>query len=1363
MKRVVHGLLLMSIAVILTGLSLAPLLKALSASKTPGPSDFKNLRFEHLTPEEGLSAPTVRSIVQDQQGFMWFVTSDGLCRFDGYAFKTYRNNPRDPNSINTDNSLTLYVDRQGVLWVGTWSNGLNSFDRTTEQFAHYLHDPQNPFSLSHNRVNVIFEDTRGRFWIGTEGGGLNRFERTSGQFLHYQHNPSDSRSLSYDVVKTIVEDASGQLWIGTLGGGLNKLDPDSGQFTHYQHDPRNANSLIYDNVEAMACDAAGGLWIGTMAGLDYFVPATEKFTHYRRNPADPQSLSNDDVFAIYVDSSGVVWIATSGGGLNIFDPMAKKFTRVPFNSIDPYAFHGDHVSSICADRSGALWIATLSEGVNRLDRAAANFELYQTNPNTSGSVGQGAIWSILRDHSGILWVGSVGSGLNKFDPVTNRFKCYRNNPADSRSLSSDHVFAIVEDAAGALWIGTRAGLNRFDRKSDQFTRFIHDPDNSASLSENWVGGLHVDRKGRLWVGTLGKGLDLYDPAANGFRHYQADPSNPRSLSDNNPFAFAEDPSGLLWIGTVSGGLNQFDPETGLFTRYLHNLNDFNSLISNDVEHCYLDPAGVLWLATPEGLDKFDTRTETFTHYAREGVARKAIASVIGDLQGNLWLGMLSGGLVRFNPVNRSFKTYDRSDGLQSNDFLPRAAWRDVDGKLFFGGMDGINAFYPDLLRDNAYIPPVVITDFRIFNRSVLVGGKESPLQRAVNETDTITLLHRQSVFSFDFAALNYRAPKNNQYAYMLEGFDKDWNYVDSSRRFAAYTSLAPGRYTFRVKGSNNDSVWNEAGKSIRIVIIPPWWRTWWFYTLVIASALGIGLCIYRTKSHQIKSLQAAERKYREVFNATSDAMLIQDETCRVLDVNDRMCAMFGCNRETALGLPIGNISLGSPPYSQLEAEGHVRRAVQEGPQIFQWQSKRCNGDLFWTEVALHASEIAGEKRVIASVRDITERRHLEEQLIQAQKMESIGRLAGGVAHDFNNLLTAISGNVEMALLENDVSPDVEMCLKAIEKASVSAADLTKQLLAFSRKQIIEQKVIDLGELIVDMEKMLSRVIGEDITLKTFVQPEILMVKVDPGQMRQIIMNLAVNARDAMPDGGILTLETSSVFLDETYCQLHKYASPGEYVLLAVSDTGGGMSEEVKKNLFEPFFTTKSIGKGTGLGLATVYGAVKQNNGTIEVYSEPEKGACFKIYFPKASGEREMFSMGSDKKSIIGGTETILVVEDDSAVLSYSRKMLESLGYRVLTASNGEEALRVAQEHAGEIQLLITDVIMPGMNGRQIAEKLTKKYPGLMSLYCSGYTDNAIVHHGVLEPNLHFIGKPFSMPTLSRKIRSLLDGAEEPDQ
>ena len=398
--------------------------------------------------------------------------------------------------------------------------------------------------------------------------------------------------------------------------------------------------------------------------------------------------------------------------------------------------------------------------------------------------------------------------------------------------------------------------------------------------------------------------------------------------------------------------------------------------------------------------------------------------------------------------------------------------------------------------------------------------------------------------------------------------------------------------------------------------------------------------------------------------------------------------------------------------------------------------------------------------------DITERRRaqedkarLEDQLRQSQKMESIGRLAGGVAHDFNNLLTAIMGNTELALMTMDVTHPLHHNLSVVMKAAQSAGELTRQLLAFSRKQIIEPKTINLNELIEQMHKMLMRLIGEDVLLQYVPHPDLGLIKADKGQIEQIIVNLAVNARDAMPKGGSLIIETYPRTLDEAYAKQHHCMTPGEYIVLAVSDTGSGMSSEVKKHLFEPFFTTKPLGAGTGLGLAMVYGAVQQNGGSIEVYSEPGLGTTVKMFFPRVEGISLPEPEIKAATELRIGTETILLVEDDPCVREFTVGALKQLGYTVLPYENGEETLAAVEHDSQTIHLLLTDVILPGMNGRILAETLLRIRPEVKVLFASGYSDNIIIRHGVLEKGIHFIGKPFSVYALSRKVREVLDGVE----
>ncbi len=398
--------------------------------------------------------------------------------------------------------------------------------------------------------------------------------------------------------------------------------------------------------------------------------------------------------------------------------------------------------------------------------------------------------------------------------------------------------------------------------------------------------------------------------------------------------------------------------------------------------------------------------------------------------------------------------------------------------------------------------------------------------------------------------------------------------------------------------------------------------------------------------------------------------------------------------------------------------------------------------------------------ILGICRDVTERLSLEQQLRQAQKMEAVGRLAGGVAHDFNNILTAITGYADLLLEDLGTTDRRRDDIAEIRKAAERAAGLTRQLLAFSRQQVMQVRVLDLNDVVADTQNMLGRLLGEDIALVTRLDPALGAVKADPGQLEQVIMNLAVNARDAMPGGGKLTIETANAELDDTYVREHFPARPGSYVMLAVSDTGTGMSDEVQSHLFEPFFTTKEKGKGTGLGLATVYGIVKQSGGYIWVYTEPGHGTTFKIYLPRVAGAPAQRASGPKASPVGAGTETVLLAEDEAAVRAVARHALERQGYTVLEASSGEAALDLAERHSGRIHLLLTDVIMPGMNGRALALRLSELRPDLRVVYMSGYTEEAITRHGVLEPGLTYVQKPFTPEGLARKVREVLDRQEK---
>ncbi len=507
-------------------------------------------------------------------------------------------------------------------------------------------------------------------------------------------------------------------------------------------------------------------------------------------------------------------------------------------------------------------------------------------------------------------------------------------------------------------------------------------------------------------------------------------------------------------------------------------------------------------------------------------------------------------------------------------------------------------------------------------------------------------------------------------------------------------------------------------------------------------------------------LRESEERYRLLFDSNPQPMWVYDlATLDFLAVNESAVHHYGYSREDFLAMTIKDIR----PEEDIPAlRESVARSLKGVDEAGTWKHRKKDGTIIDVEITSHLLMFAGRRAELILANDITERSRLkaalsasEEQLRQSQKLEAIGQLAGGVAHDFNNLLTVIGGYSSILLNKLPSESPLRPSVEEIKKASDRAAGLTRQLLAFSRKQILQPKVLDLNIVVADLDKMVRRLIGEDIDLLTITTPDLGKVKADPGQIEQVLLNLIVNSRDAMPSGGKLTIETANAVLSADYAISHA-AVGGPYVMLAVSDTGCGMDVELQRQVFEPFFTTKIAGKGTGLGLATVYGIVKQSDGHIWLYSEPGKGSSFKIYLP-CIDEIVADQAGAAANLLVPkGTETLLLVEDEDQVRAIVQAILEQQGYNVLTAANGEEAQKLAKLHGPRIQLLMTDVVMPQMSGRELAEQLTSQLPQLKVLYMSGYTDDAIVRHGLLDSKLSFIQKPFDAATAARKVREVLD-------
>ncbi len=830
----------------------------------------RNIRFRQISLEEGLSQSVIKCIVQDSKGFMWFGAQDGLNKYDGCGVEIYRPVPGDPDSLAVNGIAKIHEDRRGVLWIGTDGGGLHKFNRETNTFSRYQNRPGDPSSLSSDLVTDIFEDRSGVLWVGTTDG-LNKFHPETGTFTRYRDIDDDPAGLSSSNITVIYQDRSGVLWIGTQSG-LNRFNPAAGRCVRYRAHLGNPVSLSSDNITAVYEDHSGEFWIGTVKGLNRMERKTGEFVDYRFNSSIPNSLSNNYVTSICEDHVGVLWIGTNYGGLNIFDRRSNGFFHYKYSPYDSVSLGSNRVTSIYEDRFGVVWIGTYGAGVNRFDRQAEKFRHYCLDPNNpTNTLSNNLVLSLIEDRSGMIWIGSEG-GLDKYDRKNRRYTHYPVEPGKS----DDVIFSIHKTAAGELWLGSRQnGLIKFDPETGTSVIYRNRPDDSSSLSSNYVWVVFEDSDGVFWLGTMYGGLNKFDRKTERFTAFRHDPEVPHSLGGESVMALFEDRSGILWIGTRYGGLNSMDRHTGRLTRYRHIPSEPGSLSSNNIRSFYQDPSdptGILWIGTfGGGLNKFDPRTGTSTHYReKDGLPNDVVYGILPDETGCLWLST-NIGLSKFDPRTGTFKNYTSRDGLQSNEFNAGAYYKSKSGEMFFGGVKGFNTFFPGDIKSNTNIPPIVITGFLLFNRSVGIGS-DSPLKKHISECSEIILSYRQNAFSFNFVALDYTIPGKNKYKYILEGFDKEWVFTGADKRHAAYTNLDPGEYIFRVTGSNNDGVWNEQGTSIKVLITPPYWQTWWFRLFSVLSALVMVVVFYKKRMKIVSRRMRLEAELQSARTAQMSIM-----------------------------------------------------------------------------------------------------------------------------------------------------------------------------------------------------------------------------------------------------------------------------------------------------------------------------------------------------------------------------------------------------------------------------------------------------------------------------------------------------------
>ena len=849
--------------------------------KLPAQTISDNIKFKHLSVNDGLSDNNVGAILQDKEGFMWLGTSDGLNKYDGYKFTVYHHNPNDSNSIGPGNINSIYEDTEGLIWIGA-EGSLSVLNKKTGNFKVYKSDPKKPGSLNNDLIIHVNEDKDGIIWISTYGGGLNKFDKKTGKFFAYKNDPKNPNSIDCDFVLRCIEDQDGILWIAAWGSnttGFKSFDKKSEKFTNYKNDIsqkagisvwvydilkdtdgiiwvgnhtgglsvfdkqkktvinqflpdlKNKNSISNSSVTCMYDDSKGFLWTGTFNGLNILNKNTGNFTVIKNDANNSNSISNNHITKIYKDNQGLVWVGTGGGGVNIYDSSNNNFTVFKNNPKNNKSLRNNQVTSIYQDLKDDIWMGTKSGGLTKFDKTTGEFDFF------TGEVLYGeekiplpSIGSIQQIDEHHLWLGLPSNSIMSFDFKTLKFE-YPPSSSYGNGSQPGFVFSLLADSKKTLWTATPSSLDNLILPENKIIHYKNDPENPFSITENFTFNLFEDSQSNVWVSTRSKGLNVFERTTGKFYSFKNDPDNPNSINNDVVNITYQAPNGVLWLGTNGGGLNALILQNGKdkFTsgyKFYH-FTEKDGLPNNVITGILPDDCGNLWISTNHGLCKF---------YASNYLAltvKEYLSKVISDIQQN----------ISIKKDTSIYKNYDINDGLPGNSFL-EASCKTKDGLMYFGNADGLLSFHPDSIKDNTHKPPVYFTSFKIFE-------KEFPLDTPIASKREIVLSYEQSFFSFEFVALDYAQPSKNQYAFMMEGFDSKWIDI-GNRRYASYTNLDPGEYVFRVKASNNSGVWNEEGTSVRIIITPPFWQTKTFYGLCILSVIFLAYTYIKWRERKLR-------------------------------------------------------------------------------------------------------------------------------------------------------------------------------------------------------------------------------------------------------------------------------------------------------------------------------------------------------------------------------------------------------------------------------------------------------------------------------------------------------------------------------
>lgn len=1134
---------------------------ALIAAVSMHRSYAESLYVERLGLEDGLSQTTINAIVQDSRGFMWFATQTGLNRYDGYRFKIYGSIKDNPSSLRNHSVWALIVTKDGQLWVGTYG-GLSVYRPETDDFISYQYEPDNSKSLSHDNIWALYEDDHGYIWVGT-GMGLNRFDRQQQTFTRFLYAEGDENSISNNTVNAIFQDAAGDLWIG-VDRGLNKYDYNKQHFHRINDkDPVLESSV----VTSIAEDDQGRLWVGTDGNGLFILDKTR--TEVERKTHDPKqrgSISIDKIKVLLKDSQQRLWIGTDNGGLDRFDDKNNKFVHYKHNPYDPHSLSEDVIYSLYEDRTGVFWIGTYTKGISKLNPYGFSLTLNLDHPTPQNPDPHTDIRAFLVDRYQALWVGSSNNGIRVTEENGEK-QIFMHNPSDPYSISNDKVYSLFEDSGGTIWVGTANGwLNEYDRQRKRFIRHEIQPETPGSIRHGKVLSIKEEKSGLLWVGLERGAAHTFDKKTKKFTHYHHDPENPDSICGDRVFDLIVGRNDNIWFATFGGGLCEYNQATGKFTAYRHDQNN-NASIGADYLSCLHEDlkADVIWMGVSgSGLNRFDMTSKVFQRFGTEqGLPDKNIYGIVQDDSGNLWLAH-NQGMSRFNVKDKLFYNYEQEDGLQSNEFNGGAYYRAPDGRLFLGGIEGYNAFYADQIIDNPNKPPVYITDFQLFNKSVAVNEEYNGrviLPESITGLNTLTLSYRDSVFSFEFVGLDYAIPNKNQYAYRMEGLEGEWNYVDAKRRFATYTTLPPGDYTFRVKASNNNGIWNDAGTALAITITPPFWQTWWFRSLLL---LVIMISIFSVYTIRVKAIRERNKILEEQVEART--LELKKEKMQLeatlKELNETKDALIEAAHKAGMA---------DTAISVLHNIGNILNSVNISTALIKDTLDKSVINKF-----LKASDM------LSSNKD-----NLLEFITKNPKGEKL-------LHFLIDL--AAPCRMENEMLSENIARLKEK-INAIENTVAAQQSLVEGRAGF----VEEHNLKDIIENVLSLQA--ASINRHHIHIEKRYADDMPKVKAQKTKLVQILSELYKNAKESLD----VSTNSGKELLIETKKDEHN-------AYIVIQDSGVGIDKEIIEKIFAHGFTTKEGAKGFGLHNCANF--MTEMGGKLRVESDgPGKGAAFTLSFP----------------------------------------------------------------------------------------------------------------------------------------------------